>query len=102
MLEPGYPARTLANVRHSDATALFGDPSTTGSIATRRAAAELRKPVLHFPLDEAWDTWALAEWLFRNRVRVLNVAGNRESKAPGIGDRVCGFLCRALLAKPRR
>jgi hypothetical protein len=32
------------------------------------------------------------DWLAENRVRVLNVAGNRESKAPGLGARVERFL----------
>jgi hypothetical protein len=32
------------------------------------------------------------EWVAEKGVRGLNVAGNRESKAPGIGDRVERFL----------
>jgi hypothetical protein len=35
----------------------------------------------------------VAAWLrSRPRVTVLNIAGNRESEAPGIGDRVERFL----------
>jgi hypothetical protein len=34
----------------------------------------------------------VAEWIVENKVRVLNVAGNRESRAPGIGDRIERFL----------
>jgi hypothetical protein len=35
----------------------------------------------------------VAAWLRSQRgVTVLNIAGNRESKAPGIGDRVERFL----------
>lgn len=30
----------------------------------------------------------VAEWIVEHEIRVLNVAGNRESKAQGIGDRV--------------
>jgi hypothetical protein len=31
-------------------------------------------------------------WLVRQRVKVLNVAGNRESRSPGIGGQVERFL----------
>jgi hypothetical protein len=31
-------------------------------------------------------------WIVEHKVRVLNVAGNRESRAPGIGARVERFL----------
>jgi Circularly permutated YpsA SLOG family len=34
----------------------------------------------------------VAEWIVEHEVRMLNVAGNRESRAPGIGDRVERFL----------
>jgi hypothetical protein len=32
------------------------------------------------------------DWLTQKRVRVLNVAGNRESSAPGIGQWVEAYL----------
>ena len=34
----------------------------------------------------------VAGWINRTRVKVLNVAGNRESPAPGIGDKTEAFL----------
>jgi hypothetical protein len=34
----------------------------------------------------------VARWIRERHVRTLNVAGNSESKAPGIGDRVERFL----------
>jgi hypothetical protein len=38
----------------------------------------------------------VAAWIVENRVKALNVAGNRESKAPGIGARVEAFLGRVF------
>jgi hypothetical protein len=35
-------------------------------------------------------------WIAENGVRVLNVAGNRESLSPGIGDRVERFMARVF------
>ena len=34
----------------------------------------------------------VVEWIVAHKIRVLNVAGNRKSKTPGIGDRVERFL----------
>jgi hypothetical protein len=36
------------------------------------------------------------DWLTKNKIGMLNVAGNRESKNPGIRDEVCKFLLEAL------
>ncbi len=44
----------------------------------------------------------LAAWIEAEEVRVLNVAGNRESSNPGIGARVERFLGRALTEVRRR
>jgi hypothetical protein len=35
---------------------------------------------------------SVATWIAENRIKVLNVAGNRESRSPGIGARVERFL----------
>ena len=40
-------------------------------------------------------------WLWEKGVRVLNVAGNRESKSPGIGERAERFLGEVLLRLDR-
>jgi hypothetical protein len=34
----------------------------------------------------------LATWLIQERIRVLNVAGPRESSSPGIGDATRAYL----------
>ncbi len=41
----GYPERTRANVRDSDATVWFGDPGSPGGRTTLRACAGFGKPV---------------------------------------------------------
>jgi hypothetical protein len=38
----------------------------------------------------------LATWIIRNKIRALNVAGNREGEELGIGDRVQWFLGQVL------
>jgi len=95
-----YAERTKANVRDSDGTVVFTRGAATGGSAlTLRAARRIGKPVLHVDLGKL-DGEAAAErvrgWCVESSIAVLNVAGSRESKAPGIGDEVRRVLLRAL------
>src|SRR3954463_15297231 len=80
--EPGYPARTRANVRGSDGTVWFGSIDSRGFASTHDAAVERWKPflIVYAALTKPSD---VRGWIQKSGVRVLNVAGNRESKAPG-------------------
>jgi hypothetical protein len=91
MLGGGYPDRTRANVRDSDATIWFGNPDSPGGRTTLRACAGFRKPV-YLVIEGQTQPSEVAAWIEAEEVRVLNVAGNRESTEPGIGDRVERFL----------
>ena len=96
----GYPARTKMNVANSDATVIFGDVSEPGSKLTCGLCRRLEKPWSVNPTTT--DLLELIEW---HNVKVLNVAGNRESKNSGIQERVRRFLVNALreiqTAKPK-
>lgn len=101
--EPGYPARTRANVAHSDGTLLVGDDRIGGTRLTDEISAELRKPLFRIPFAPPEETntrtASLEEfrsWLRDNRIEVLNVAGNRESETPGIAEFTRSFLIEAL------
>lgn len=83
----GYRARTTRNVRDSEATLILNvDVLEGGSLETRRIAERFEKPVLVVQLDDGVaDAADVARaWLDPSGVRVLNVAGPRESKRPGI------------------
>lgn len=96
-----YDERTRLNVEDSDATLILNaGPLEGGTLMTRDIARELARPHLVVDLDGAPDPDEAAAWLGRVRPRVLNVAGPRESKAPGVHDRAAAFL-RALLAITR-
>jgi len=87
----GYPARTLANVIASDGTVLFGVLSSPGSRQTIEHCEAAGKPYIGNPSEGQ-----LVAFLVTHQIRVLNVAGNRESKAPGIQEYVRHFLVRTL------
>lgn len=96
-----YAVRTEKNVVDSDATLILcrGNP-TGGTRLTIRYARRHNRPLLVIDLnDDAKAAGAiedLVRWIRDHRIRVLNVAGPRESSSPGIGRQVEQFLVDAL------
>jgi hypothetical protein len=84
---PSYAQRTEWNVRDADATlVLHRGPLRGGTRLTVALARRLGKPCLTVDLAAApVDAAAIGVWLRLHGVAVLNVAGPRESQAPGIG-----------------
>ncbi len=87
-----YPPRTNKNVQEADLTVIFTlGELAGGSALTQECAQALGKPCLHINLSavSAQDAAKLlAKWLKGQDVKILNVAGSRESTSPGIYDRV--------------
>lgn len=90
--------RTAWNVRDSDGTLVLARPPLTdGTRRAVEAAQAQSKPLLMVPPGDLAQVSAVAEWLELRKIRVLNVAGPRESTCPGVYDQAATFL-RALLA----
>ena len=89
-----YPARTRRNVLEASATVWFGDLGSPGSLNTHNAALALGRSVLD--VVEGVKPSDVAAWLRSNGFGSLNVAGSRESRAPGIGERVEQFMLATL------
>jgi len=93
-----YLQRTEWNVRDSDATLIFtlSDDLDGGSKRTLQFAEKLGRPCLQFRpgVHEKF----VARFLVFNKVTTLNVAGKRESAAPGIYRFVYDTLNRVLKA----
>src|SRR5271170_7581504 len=82
-----YNERTLLNVRDSDATVVFTlGALTSGSRLTINMADNVKRPWLHVRLSYLFATTPpmFLAWCVEHKVRTLNVAGSRESRAPGI------------------
>lgn len=96
---PDYDERTRWNVRDTDATLILtrGTPSG-GTATTIEAAHTLEKPLYVIDLDESTDVEPAAAWVRANDVAVLNVAGPRESSAPGIYEEARAFVTALLRA----
>lgn len=96
-----YPPRTRLNVQETDGTFIFGASSSPGCRLTRKIAGELDKPLLILPWAAGEDPQdfeidRFRSWLVENNIKVLNVAGNRESKNPGITRAAYEFLLAGL------
>lgn len=92
----GYRQRTRLNVRDSDATLILNTGVLDGgTLQTLRFARTLGKPHHLIQLDELTLDEAAKQvsgWLGEGRFRVLNVAGTREEKRPGIHANVIALL----------
>ncbi len=80
-----YAQRTAWNVRDSDGTLVLtqGEP-TGGTLQTIEEASHLGKPCLVIELANPPSLSSVSAWVTAHRIKVLNVAGPRESKSPGI------------------
>lgn len=105
-----YTPRTWWNIMHSDGTLIFtGDGYTTrllltgGSADTARICEGNHKPhrinpdiYLYAGQPRIELIQPVRAWIMDCHIQTLNIAGNRESKSPGIHDRVMAFLVEAL------
>ena len=80
----------------SDGTLLIGPYRMGGTRLTYEIAAQLKKPLFLVPYPDSPDAEDFRNWLERHTIRVLNVAGSRESQAPGIAEFTRAFLFVAL------
>lgn len=89
--------RTEWNVRDSDGTLIVTWGRLTGGTALTRRLAEVRaKPCLVVDPHDASAPETVRRWLDEHGVRVLNVAGPRESRQPGIHQLTLDLLRRVL------
>jgi len=82
---PDYVYRTRMNAQASSMTIWFGSNNSSGFYATSNACKSYGKPfydVGNYSVDD------IVRLIIERNPSILNVAGNRESKAPGIQDKV--------------
>jgi hypothetical protein len=94
---PDYPLRTRLNVEDSDGTLVvtLGSPKG-GTALTLKLAKKLGKPFLLVDLAGRADPAEVRQWIQKNRIRVLNVAGPREGESAGIFEKASAFLLEVL------
>lgn len=95
-----YPKRTLANVNAADATWIFyRGKLEKGSALTEKYCKQLKKNYVAIGLANINLRWAIedaSDFIMLNNIKVLNIAGNRESVAPGIQQEVTELLMKVF------
>ena len=96
-----YPPRTKDNVANTQGTVIFGNISSPGCRLTRKLCEELNRPVFFVAWEKGEDPpsnliESFLNWIDKNQIEILNVAGNRESSMPGIFKFTSNFLVKAL------
>ncbi len=98
-----YHVRTELNVQAADGTLILALGELTGGTQlTRRIAIKHAKPYLIVDPSVARDLATTIVWLTEVKIRVLNIAGPRESSSPGIYAVASDFLRQLLLTVTRR
>jgi len=93
--------RTAWNVRDADASLVLSRGAPRGGTAfTVQCAHAEGRPCRVVDLERGGDAAQIALWLQRSGIRVLNVAGPRESHAPGIQAEALALLREVLAATP--
>lgn len=92
-----YAQRTELNVRDSDGTLIVAGGELSGGTAlTEHYARHGRRPCLLVDPDDPEASRRIVTWIVQSDVFVLNVAGPRESNAPGIYEKAYALLRKAL------
>jgi hypothetical protein len=92
---PKYPPRTERNVIDSDLTILFGDASSRGARLVLRIERDIEDGFRPEPIcvpDYDHCPIKVAKIIELIEPRTINIAGQRESSAPGIGEWVERYL----------
>lgn len=92
--DPGE--RTRLNIIDSDGTLILSHGDLTGgALLTQQTAKEISKPYIHIDLllfEETQAARMASEWVVKNNIAVLNIAGPRASEDPLIYSKTVTVL----------
>jgi hypothetical protein len=90
---PDYIYRTHLNAKHSSITLWFGSDDSVGYNATSKACKSYSRPFYNVTNCTADDIVLLIR---RHQPTIINIAGNRESKAKGMQEKVKNIIYNVL------
>ena len=96
-VESDYAVRTERNVLDSTGTLiLYYQGLSGGTKLTSQLATRYRRPKLNVDLTEPLSPERVLDWLVKEQITTLNVAGPRESSVRGIGRLAEEYLLQVL------
>jgi len=92
-----YAQRTKLNVRDSDGTLIltWGKPQG-GTLLTVKLAQKLHKPYLVINMQENQNVNSVIKWIEQDNIKVLNIAGPRQSFAAFVYKEASAFLTKIM------
>ena len=85
--------RTQMNVKDSDATLIIYDNfMDEGTLKTNEFCLQYNKQYLEIDIAQTTDRFLFREWIRSKEIKILNIAGSRESNSPGIYDKTSALL----------
>ena len=89
-----YPQRTEWNIRDSDGTLIFSKTKALkgGTALTEIKAKELGKSHLVITTLGIFSAREIRDWIKKNKIEILNIAGPRESSTPDTYAPIYKFL----------
>ncbi len=94
-----YEERTKLNVRDSDGTLILVKvPPIGGTLLTIEEAMKINKPLLVFDISKEKNIKIIVDWIKKHDIKILNIAGPRESQTNGIYDCSKNLLLELLTA----
>ena len=88
-----YQFRTEANVIEAEGTLILTmGKLPEGAAYAAKAALRHRKPHLIIDLNKKIKPDAILKWAAAHKIRVVNIAGPKESRKPGIYEKTRQFL----------
>ena len=93
-----YPVRTRQNIIQSDGTLIMYDNKfDPGTGLTLQLCKKLDKPIKVIRLRDDSSSVDLLRWINKNGIKILNIAGPRESSEPGIYKKTYSFLVKIFI-----
>lgn len=94
-----YAQRTEFNVRDSDGTLILASGRLKGgTLLTATLARRMEKPLHVVDLEVPPAFESIHDWIHENGIRILNIAGPRESQSSGIARKAKKFLTELFAA----
>lgn len=92
-----YKIRTELNARDSDGTLIIlQDAPIGGTLFTIEMLKKHNKPYIIFKTSDTTGIIDVVNWIIKNQIHKLNVAGPRASQTPGIYDSTYNILYQIL------
>ena len=95
-----YSERTKLNVQNSDGTLIFFNQTLDkGSTLTATLAIKYCKPIFYYNFSANNNFSKITFWLNSNKIKILNIAGSRESNSTGIYIKTYTLLNKIFIIK---